>query len=154
MENFPKELNIDFYTDSTGKIEFYDLTNEIIDFEIKRKNYKKNDDFFKNYKEKQLKCFNSLFYNEKQEENNEEIDYNNDFIDINQIQNDNNNNNEANNKNEIIIINDNLEDQIKNKSEFICNYNRINLNEDILNINNIDQNDYKIFKINISNIPK
>ena len=57
MENFPKELNIDFYTDSTGKIEFYDLTNEIIDFEIKRKNYKKNDDFFKNYKEKQIKCF-------------------------------------------------------------------------------------------------
>jgi len=153
MENYPKHLNIDYYTDSTGKIEFYDLTNELIDFEMKRKNDKKNDDFFKNYKDKQLKCFNSLFYNEQQEEkNNEEIDYNNDFIDINKIQNDNKN--DLNNENEIIIINDNLEEQIKNKSDFICNYNRINLNEDILNLNNIDQNDYKIFKINISNIPK
>jgi hypothetical protein len=129
------------------------LTNEIIDFEIKRKNYKKNDDFFKNYKDKQLKCFNSLFYNEQQEENsNEEIDHNNEFIDINKIQNENHN--DLNNENEIIILNDNLEDQIKNKSDFICNYNRINFDQDILNLNNIDQNDYKIFKINISNIPK
>jgi len=152
MENFPKELNIDFYTDSTGKIEFYDLTNEIIDFEIKRKNYKKNDDFFKNYKEKQLKCFNSFFYNEKQEEKEEIDNNNNSFFDINEIQ--IKNDKEANNENEIIIKNDNLEDQINNRREIICNYNRINLNEDILNINNIDQNDYKIFKINISNIPK
>ena len=136
-----QKLHIDYYTDSTGKIEFYDLTNELITFERKRKNEKKNDEFFKKYKDKQLKCFNSLL-NEN----------NNEFLDINNI----NINNNANKKkeNELIELNDNLEKQINERYNFICNYNRLNKNVDILNFNNIEQNDYKVFKINIPNIPK